>query len=259
MKQCYLILLLLNINLNAGYSQINYSGSYTGIINQDPLKLELQETELTIYTGNMQDSQQKYIITASVVDGKLVGNAIEQNLGINFILNASFHSGKLKLELRLDVPGNIETMEVILDKKERAINTDEKSNEKKNSFQFPKEANHNPQLIGIWAKEQIYNSGTGSDYMGTTHKEILILFENGNVGDGGSQTTISGSNFLGQSQSEYKALPNVFWYNIGNQLYFTSLENGKSETVHLGKYYIENAAMLITSKNGEKSLLKKVE
>lgn len=92
MKQCYLILLLLNINLNAGYSQINYSGSYTGIINQDPLKLELLETELTIYTGNMQDSQQKYIITASVVDGKLVGNAIEQNLGINFILNASFHS-----------------------------------------------------------------------------------------------------------------------------------------------------------------------
>ena len=63
--------------------------------------------------------------------------------------------------------------------------------------------------------------------MGASSSQKLILYSNGSVADGGSQTTISGSNYLGQSEGTFQALPNVFWYNVSNQLYLVSIEEAQ--------------------------------
>ena len=150
-------------------------------------------------------------------------------------------------------------LEILFEKASGSSDHQEKKSQNNNNqppdFKFPKEANHDAILIGAWTKNENYNSGSGDQYMGASYSETLVLFANGTVGDGGSQATMSGNNYLGQSESGLKELPGVFWYNINNQLYISAIQNGKTETRHLGKYYIENDHMLITDNDGNKTLL----
>ena len=67
---------------------------------------------------------------------------------------------------------------------------------------------------------------------------------------------MSGSNYSGQSTGQGGGIiPGAAWYTIGNQLYLMFTENGQTQNVALGKYYVEGNNMLLTGSNGEKILL----
>ncbi len=244
-------------------SQASFSGTYIGQVNGDLVKLKLQAVDKDQYQGTLEDSQQKFNVTAAYKEGQLSGYATEASMGVRFQFNTSMEQQQLKVSLFSAEIGMTEALVIWLQRE--PLQTEPTASTQAPSettallvnFQFPKEAQHHKELTGIWRKEELYNSGIGSDYMGTSTQQKMILFENGQVADGGSQTTISGSNYFGQSSSGFNTLENVYWYNVSNQLYLVSIEEGKTNTIHLGKYYIENGAMLVTSSNGSKSLFYK--
>ena len=261
-KTTCIVLLTISIGLNL-FSQVSFEGTYSGQLNGDPVKLILQKLDSKQYKGSMEDSQQKFIINADLKASQLVGFANEESIGLSFQFIAKMNQHQINVSLFSAEIGMTEPLVFDLQKNQQQTVSNssdqpgEKISTKPLDFKFPKEAQHNQELSGIWRKEDQYNSGFGDNYMGASSSQKLILYSNGSVADGGSQTTISGSNYLGQSEGTFQALPNVFWYNVSNQLYLVSIEEGKTNTVHLGKYYIENGAMLITSSNGTKSLFYK--
>ncbi|HSF89687.1 MAG TPA: hypothetical protein VLA46_09735, partial [Saprospiraceae bacterium] len=94
--------------------------------------------------------------------------------------------------------------------------------------------------------------------MGAGFSQSMTFLANGQLSEGGSFATMSGSNYSGQSTGQGAGvIPGVKWYTIGNQLYMQVTENGQTQEVHLGRYYVENNNMLITGTNGEKILLKR--
>jgi hypothetical protein len=238
-------------------SQQSFEGKYNGHMDNDDIHLQLNEDKKNEYSGKMTDSQQNYVVKAKSNGNNLTGTATETQLGLVFKISGGWQD--LKLKLKLEIEGLPDNMEILFEKESQSPDPKQNKPEKKNNqiteFKFPKDATHDPMLIGAWTKNENYNSGFGDNYMGASYSETLVLFENGTVGDGGSQATMSGNNYLGQSESGFKALPGVFWYNINNQLYISAIQDGKTETQHLGKYYIENNNMLITSTNGNKTLL----
>lgn len=263
MKKTTCFLLLTTCYFVNVFSQTSYNGKYSGQVNGDQVKLNLQLVSANQYQGAMEDSQQKFNIKAELKESQLVGFATEVSMGLDFQFSAKLESHQLIVSLFLAEIGMTEPLVFNLirdqqasDAKPPAHSNSSQGNQSIN-FKFPKDAQHHPELSGIWRKEEQYNSGFGDTYMGASSSQKLILYSNGAVADGGSQTTLSGSNYLGQSEGGFQALPNVFWYNVSNQLYLVSIEDGKTNTVHLGKYYIENGAMLITSSNGTKSLFYK--
>ncbi len=254
--KCIFLFLFLSIQ-SACKSQSSFEGKYNGHLDNDDVHLQLKEDKKNEYSGKMTDSQQNYIIEAKSNGNTLTGTATEANLGLVFKITGNWQDQKLKMKLEIeDLPDH---MEILFEKASGSSDHQEKKSQNKNNqppdFKFPKEANHDAMLIGAWTKNENYNSGSGDQYMGASYSETLVLFANGTVGDGGSQATMSGNNYLGQSESGLKELPGVFWYNINNQLYISAIQNGKTETRHLGKYYIENDHMLITDNDGNKTLL----
>lgn len=112
-------------------------------------------------------------------------------------------------------------------------------------------------LVGKWVNEQIYNSGSGDSFFGGTTTQSLIFYADGSLSDGGSSTTVSGSNYYGSSSDKgaSPAIPNVSWYAQNQHIFIKDAVSG--QTVDLGKYYIENGALLITGNNGKKLLFRK--
>jgi hypothetical protein len=245
-------------------AQSRFEGSYTGTFNQDLVRLHLKAAGKGQFTGTMEDSQQRYQVSGKDLNGVFTGTAEEASLGIRFHLSGRLEGSILNLRLQLDMPGNDQAMEMIM-QKEGKTETVVKSNTTTSSpsagaaIAFPSGAEHDPQLTGSWTKEELYQSGYGGQYMGASHKESWILHADGRVSDGGSQSTMSGDHYFGQAGSEgfTSTLPGVYWYNLGNQLYLLQHENGKTESIHLGRYYIENGNLLITATNGTKTLLRK--
>jgi hypothetical protein len=121
---------------------------------------------------------------------------------------------------------------------------------------FPQGATFPAALHGKWIKSETYNSGYGDNYMGSTYTQSMTFFSDGGMGDGGSSATMSGNNYSGSSSGEGSGrLPGVGWYAIKNNLYLIAFAEGKWQSVHLGTWYAENNALLITGANGEKQLL----
>jgi hypothetical protein len=237
-----------------GFSQTNFAGTYSGTLNGDQLELTLQKGSGNALSGKMKDSQQQYEVTATINGNKLSGKAVETTWGIEFAMNGTLTGNKLNMELTLNVLGTKQVMNVEFLRKVAAATPSSVSNDKKPGL--PPNARNDSRLVGTWAKEELYNSGYGDNYMGSSFTQSMIFYQDGSVADGGSQSTISGSNYSGNSQGAGSGkLPGVVWYNIDNQLYLRATQNGQTETVHLGKFYIENGKMLITGPDGKKTLL----
>ena len=123
---------------------------------------------------------------------------------------------------------------------------------------LPSGATHDPMVVGKWVQESNYSSGYGDNAFAGMSIQSIIFYADGTIADGGSRAMISGSNYGGDSgNSQQQAIKGVSWYTKTQQLYLVATENGKTETVLLGKYYIEKGAMLLTGQNGKKILLQK--
>lgn len=244
------------------FNQNDFTGEFRGEANGDPVRLSLKQSGSSL-SGTMEDSQQKYQIEGEVKGREFSGKATEQSLGIVFDLYGKLSGASLNLTMVLDLLGTKQEMKI--DFTRSNAETSDKSLSQKSvpesgqKTSLPSGASQDPALVGTWTRSENYNSGYGDNFMGASFEESITFLADGGLSDAGSRAGMSGSHYSGSSESSGSPakIEGARWYNIGNQLYIAATQNGKTETAHLGKYYIENGAMLITAPNGSKSLLTK--
>jgi hypothetical protein len=229
----------------------DFSGQYTGTYNNDPVVLLLSTTAANTYAGTMSDGTLNYQVSATGAGNTLKGTCSEPTLGMNLDLTGILSGNNLQLSL--SILGS--TIQVALVKAGSPATT--KPATKPAAKPIAANTSHDPALVGRWTKQTNYNSGYGQSGSMST-EEQMIFYEDGRLADGGSRTVTSGSDWSGSNSSEGSGvLPGVFWYSKQQQIYLEVTENGKTQTVPLGKYYIENNNMLITGQNGTKMLFYK--
>ncbi|NJN34246.1 MAG: hypothetical protein HC817_08340 [Saprospiraceae bacterium] len=233
-----------------------FEGKYTGTANGDNISLTLEKSGINTYKGVMKDSYQTFIVQAQINNNTLTGTAVENSLAITFLMEATMKSNQMPTNFTFNSNGQSQTFSVNFTKVGAPAKNSSTTASTFSNAKLPAGASHDPNLVGNWVKEEYYQSNYGST-MGGSFSQAMILYADGKIAEGNSRASISGSDYSGQSTGQGKLLPNLFWYNVGNQLYFQGAENGQTQTIHLGKYYIENGKILITGTNGNKLFMTK--
>lgn len=237
-------------------SQSDLIGNYTGVFNGDQVSLSLQSLGNGLVGGTMEDSQNKYEISGKVIKNNFNGTATEPTLGIQFEMKGTLQANIFNVVLIVDFLGEKHNMDVTFTKTQTKSSSPVTKAPTNVSATKPKD----PNIVGAWVKESNYSSGYSSNnsYGSMSTRESMVFYANGSLGDGGSMTVVGGSDFSGYASGNGKGvIPGVFWWTENNKIWLHITENGKSQEVELGKYYIENGRMLITATNGEKMLLTK--
>ncbi|HMQ48918.1 MAG TPA: hypothetical protein PKA00_15715 [Saprospiraceae bacterium] len=232
-----------------------WSGEYRGTLNGDQIVLVLHQ-QGTSLSGTLRDSYQTYQITAEAAGNKLAGDAKEASLGLTFTLLAERRDDLIKGQLLLDYQGQlIETPFTVSKVGQNKVSTPQPP-VAGSKIPFPEGATLPTALSGSWIKSESYNSGYGSDFMGANFSQTMTFYSDGSLSEDGSNATMSGSNYSGQSSGGSSGkLEGIAWYAIGNQLYLMVFDQGAWQSLHLGKWYVEGNHLLITGVNGEKLLL----
>jgi len=245
-----ILFVLAIVNLSG---QNTLTGVYEGKFNGDNITLTLELTGKKDVSGKMKDSANSYDLTGIYQENTLKGVITEKKLGLTFEIDAELKDNELMATLSLDVFGTIEKMEIQLFR----VGYKKPDNQIKNPVSGKSRDN---QVSGVWVKESNYSSGYGSNgsYGSMSSSESMVFLSDGRMSDGGSQTVIGGNNYTGESTRQAgNIIPGLFWYTENNKIFLFITENNQTQTVELGKYYIENNHMLITAGNGEKLLLTK--
>ena len=239
----------------------DFAGTWTGTFNGDPVTLTLEPNGQAAWKGALNDNSNKYAVAATASGNQLTGTATEPALGLSFDLAASVEGTTMSLKLAfmgVEMPMTLT--------KSGAANSPQPSSPTQTATaqtsaampNLPKNAQHDPALVGVWAVEETYNSGAAYGGGGYSSQQYMAFNADGTLSDLGGQTTVGGGNFSGQSTSAAAGvLPGVKWYTEGRDLYLVATDGTSTETQKLGRYYIENGAMLITSDSGAKQLFHK--
>jgi hypothetical protein len=234
----------------------NFAGNWQGTYNNDVITLQLASGDGKNWNGSMHDSQQQYTVSATSNGNELTGTAKEKSLGLTFQLKAVIKQGVLHLDL--SVLGV--AMPTVLLQRTGGTDAGKTKPTVANATAMPAlpaNARHDPQLVGTWKREENYQSGYGRDG-GYASNAYMAFNADGTMTDLGSTTVVGGNNFSGRSQSGGAGVvPGVKWYSDNKMLFLVATEGGKTQTVKLGRYHIEQGAMLITTDNGQKALFYK--
>lgn len=235
------------------------AGNYTANFNNDNIYLSLERNSGTKYSGNMEDSYQTYTLNLSLAGTTVKGTAVESSMNLQFDVVGRVQGEQLSLSFTFEIAGEKKTMDVVfLRQGADAPSSLNLEDEAKSNLSFPSGALHPQEVCGAWTKEELYNSGSGSSYMGAGFSQTLTLLPDGQVTEGASSAYMSGSYYSGQSTGQGSdIIPGLTWYTISNKLFLQVTEHGQLQTVPLGTYYVEGSNMLITGTNGEKLLLSK--
>ncbi len=238
-------------------AQSPFAGNYSSNVNGDNISLNLEDVGTNRLNGKLKDSQQTYYIDATTSGKKISGTATENTMGFTIQLNGFLEGSSLELDMTMSLLGQTETQRVVFVKQNSSSTTSHSKSLPTNNT-IPAGANRDPELVGKWQQSDTYTSGSGGNFFSGTSISNIIFLENGTLADGGSQSTMSGSNYYGNSgMSSAQIIPNVVWYTKNQHIFLLATENGQSQTIDVGKYYIENGNMLITATNGKKVLLTK--
>ncbi len=253
-----LICLAMLADIHSQISLDPLSGTYSGFSNGDAISLNLQPPSGNAYTGIMKDSYQTYAVALTRNGSAVQGSATESSLGLVFQISGVLIANQLNLNFAIELQGMKTTMDISFTKEDGAGQAERSMMTNQLNLNFPAGAEHPTALVGRWTKEELYQSGSGDNYMGAGFSQSTTFLSNGQMAEAGSNAHISGSNYSGQSSGgNNDVVPGVLWYTQGNQLYLLVTENGVTQTLHLGKFYIEDQNMLITGTNGEKILMRK--
>lgn len=242
----FLFLVLSTINAQ------NFVGEYAGQYNGDNIHLTLKADGVGKLSGQLKDSGQKYTVSATNEGSNISGTVKNQTLDISMDFSGKLNGDALSVKLTyLGVDMNI-----VLNKVGQASNnpTVESNDSKVPMPKLPSNAQHDKALIGTWVRQENYNSGAGMDgyYSNTSY---LAFNADGSLSDLGVEMVAgSYSGSAKVSRGEKGVLPGVKWYTENKSLYLLATDGVNTETVRLGKYYLENGALLITADNGTKVL-----
>ncbi len=254
----FLLFIWISLQSQSNGSTIRFAGHYSAKVDESNLTLIIEPKLAATYTGVLNDGFTSLTLELELTGSTFTGLGKESSTGVEMNVNGEVKGDQLHFNLVLDPYGEEDDFEVDFtrdnaNQKDAAIGSNQTSD-----VNFPAGATHPQELLGTWTKEELYQSGYGDAYMGAGSSQSMTFLSGGRMADAGSSSYISGSNYSGQSSGEGGGvIPGVTWYTIGNQLYMQGMENGQMQSVHLGKYYIENNNMLITGTNGEKVLLTK--
>jgi len=254
---CFLITSLSLLAHVQSSAQDPLAGNYTATYNNDKLYLSLEQKSGSTYGGVKEDSYQTYVVTLRLSGSKVSGTAIESSMDLHFDVIGKVQGDQLSLSFTIDVLGEKQTMDLVFLRQgsgtTTTLNLDDEAPSK---LSLPSGATHPQEVCGTWAKDEMYNSGSGDSYMGAGFSQSMTLLPDGHVAEGGSSTYISGSEYSGNSSGAGSGIiPGFAWYTMGNKFFLQITENGQLQTVPLGTYYVEGSNMLITGGNGEKLLL----
>lgn len=231
-------------------AQNSFVGTFSGVYNGDKLTMILESKGGNNLTGKMKDSEQTYDITAVASGNSLKGTAVQSALFLNLPFDATLSGNELSLAFDLSAFGTNQKMLVNLTKQ----GTSSTAKPITSSSTIVK-GKRDPAIVGQWSRSESYSSGSGDSYFSGTTQSSMVFNADGSLIDGGSRTVVGGSNYTGDTgTSKAKPLEGVSWYSENNNIYLVVSQNGKSQTVKLGRYYIENGKMLITGDNGKKEL-----
>ena len=240
-------------------AQNTFTGSYSGLLNGEKVSLTLESAGSNNLKGEMKDSENTYVVTATQNNNTLTGKAVEKVWGITFEMEGVLKGEELNTRLTMDILGFKESMDVVFRKQgSSAVASSSEKNTKSGDKNPVSGKNRDSRVAGTWVKESNYSSGYGSNntYGSMSSRETMIFYADGGMADGGSSTVISGGNYSGRSSGEGgNRIPGLFWYTEGNKLFLSITQDGQTQQAELGKYYIEDGKMLITASNGEKLLL----
>lgn len=227
----------------------DFSGQYFGQYNGDNVHLTLESAGQNQWTGLMKDSGQEYNVTASNKGNNLKGIANCVALGVSFDLTGQLNGSVLDMKM------NFMGLEMAVVFTKSGGNAPSASATKSSAMPtLPSGAQHDPKLIGTWMQQENYNSGAGMDGYFSSNS-YLAFNSDGTLTDLGSETMVGSNSGSGRSSNGGSGVvPGVKWYTEKNGLFLVATDGVKTETARLGKYYIENGALLITADNGTKVL-----
>jgi len=206
----------------------------------------------------MQDSYNTYAVLGTTKSSTFTGTAQENSLGITFAMTALKQGPVLTTKLVFEFLGTQKTMDIVFTQIP-AVRTSEQQVSKATSTKHPVSGKpHDKNIIGLWSKESNYSSGYGSNgsYGSMSSKESLEFLADGRIATGGSSTVIGGANYTGVATEGGRQIADGwYWYSENSKIFLHITQQGQTQTVALGKYYIENGRMLITAENGVKLLL----
>ncbi|HMV24232.1 MAG TPA: hypothetical protein PKA71_07890 [Saprospiraceae bacterium] len=246
-----LLLLVFAFICNFLHSQI--SGKYHAFFNGDNISLELKQKDQAV-TGTMKDSQQNYTIAGEKNATGFEGTAIDDKLGITFLITGTVSSIGLEMDFDIEYEGaRTDAFVVNFEKDGKGASVDKGSSKKSKKY-------IDPSIIGNWKHESFYSSGYGADAMSGSSVQYLSFNADGTMSDKGGEAMISGSDYSGNSGKGDGSgtVANLWYYTSGNSIIIYTMINGAEQEYPLGTYYIEDGKLLITAANGEKKLLQRV-
>ena len=226
------------------------AGSYQGMLSGEPVALQLQQDGHRI-SGTLSDTTYSYELEATVDGLRLSGRAIQPELGLIVTLEGPIRPDGLDLNISLTLLGQTATERVWFSRRGTARGSD-----REQAADAPRAApsgQRDPAMIGHWVHEELYNSGSGADFMGTSNTQSMVLLADGRIANGGSAVHMGGSNYSGySSDAGGDVVAGASWSTRDQHLWFS--EDATGQQVDLGRYFVENGRLLLTGNNGQKML-----
>jgi hypothetical protein len=230
-----------------------YAGTFSGSLQGDPITLELTPAGSGRLTGQMRDSQQTFAVTAETANGAIRGAASETTYGITLDFTGRLSGNALTLTFTVQGM-DMEGFDVAFT---RSGSTGQQAPPPTGVI-VEDGRTRDPALVGTWVNEQIYISGYGDNFMGSTTITRITLAQDGRVFEGASSTTMGGSNYTGQSNGEGAGeVPGVRWYSKDREIWFSVTQDGVTQQARMGRYAVDGPNMLVTADNGEKMLFRR--
>ncbi|MEP7320301.1 MAG: hypothetical protein ABI761_00225 [Saprospiraceae bacterium] len=248
MKHFILIFFCLSSMLLSGQS--GYTGNFQGVLNGDPTLITLKVMDNKV-TGLYKETQNTYDITGEIRNDLLYGKII---LPANQLLLGTFEAGLIPTGIHMDIT-LLEVTQVAVDFIRMAsnINTNSNSSSNTNSNSNSNGVSSNadnysrdPKVVGNWIKEEIINSGAGTNAAGFA----LVYYLKFNPDGSFSQekgSSAGGSNWSAGSQRETDVSGQ--WYTK-EQIMFVRPQ-GQKEFVRLNQYLFHEGHLVFKTPEGK--------
>lgn len=217
-----------------------WKGSYSGSVNGEALTLNITEETGNALKGDLYDGYQTFTFAATAT-------------GDNFTGTAASATAKISIPVKGSLKGNTITLDMTVGSNQISA-TLEKQAAATTTTTTATSDQKDPKVVGTWEYQENRSDPMGS----STYSERMVFFADGSFGSGGSSAGFSGGGGSASSgSSKVEKIPGITWFTRDKAIYLTAVQNGQTQTEKLGKYFIENGAMLITADNGKKVLFYK--